>query len=160
MNLASPRRPTARTMLLLTALLAPAGALAAGGSPEPPAEPRAASDLAAGQKAIAAQDWAGAVRHLTRAASREPKNPDVHNLLGFAERKQGHLDAAFAHYGTALKLDPKHRAAREYLGEAYLQAGKLPEAQEQLGALEKICGTSCEEYRDLAEAIAAHRKKG
>jgi hypothetical protein len=42
---------------------------------------------------------------------------------------------------------------REYLGEAYVIQGKMTEAKEQLRIIEKICGTECEEYEDLANAI-------
>jgi len=42
---------------------------------------------------------------------------------------------------------------REYLGEAYVIKGRLDLAREQLQRIESICGSTCEEYRDLAEAI-------
>ena len=43
---------------------------------------------------------------------------------------------------------------REYLGEAYVIKGDIARAEEQLQAIERICGTGCEEYQDLAKAIA------
>ena len=73
---------------------------------------------------------------------------------GFAYRNQKKLDLAFTHYREALKLDPNHRGAHEYVGEAYLMAGDRAKAQEHLAALERICGRNCDEYRDLARAIA------
>ena len=42
---------------------------------------------------------------------------------------------------------------REYLGEAYVLKGEISLAKEQLSAIEKLCGTTCESYQDLAEAI-------
>ena len=39
-------------------------------------------------------------------------------------------------------------------GEAYVQKGDIARAKAQLEAIEKICGRGCEEYTDLAEAIA------
>jgi hypothetical protein len=42
---------------------------------------------------------------------------------------------------------------REYLGEAYVIKGRLDLAQEQLQHIKSICGSTCEEYQDLAEAI-------
>jgi len=87
-------------------------------------------------------------------AKAEPTNADAQNLLGYAYRNQGKYDLAFRHYGEALKIDPKHRGANEYIGEAYVLTGNKAKAQEHLAALERICGKSCEEYQDLAKAIA------
>ncbi|HEY6105086.1 MAG TPA: tetratricopeptide repeat protein [Anaeromyxobacteraceae bacterium] len=153
------RRPTGIAQLAAALLAAsPLGALAAD-TPEPePARP-ADADLAPARKAIAAKDWAGAIRLLEQVKARQPKDADVHNLLGYAERHRGNLDAAFAHYETALRLDPKHRGAHEYVGEAWLQAGNLAKAEEHLAALARICGTSCEEYRDLEKGIAEYQRK-
>jgi hypothetical protein len=47
---------------------------------------------------------------------------------------------------------------REYLGEAYVIKGELPLAQEQLATIRSICGTECEEYKDLNEAILQSKK--
>ena len=46
---------------------------------------------------------------LTKAAAADPNNADIQNWLGFAQRKQGNLDAAFAAYNKALKLNPRTR---------------------------------------------------
>ena len=35
-------------------------------------------------------------------------------------------------YEKALAIDPKHRGAHEYIGEAYLTLGNLPKAKEHL----------------------------
>jgi Flp pilus assembly protein TadD len=112
--------------------------------------------LTSPRAAIAARDWERAILELQASLRLEPFNADVHNLLGYSYRKraQPDLTRAFFHYNEALRLNPDHRAAREYLGEAYLQAGQPDKAREQLEALERICGRECEEYRDLAAAIA------
>jgi hypothetical protein len=55
---------------------------------------------------------------------------------------------------VALKINPNHKGAHEYIGEAYLMDGKPAEAEAHLAKLEQICGNrSCEEYQDLAKAI-------
>ena len=69
------------------------------------------------------------------------------------------MDKAFEHYRRALAIDPRHRGAHEYIGEAYLMDNKPDMAQQHLASLEKICGTTCEEYADLAKAIAAYTSK-
>jgi tetratricopeptide (TPR) repeat protein len=116
-------------------------------------------DYAAAQKAIASKDWPGAVKLLEQAAVREPSNADIANLLGYAERNRGNLDAAFAHYEAALRIDPKHRGAHEYVGEAYLMVGNLAKAEEHLAALDKLCFFPCEEYTDLKKSIAEYKRK-
>jgi tetratricopeptide (TPR) repeat protein len=126
---------------------------------EAPEAEREDRDLAKARKAIDKKDWDRAVKLLTEVAKRQGSNADVFNLLGYAERNRGNLQVALARYDEALRLDPRHRGAHEYKGEAWLRAGELAKAEEHLAALEKICGRSCHEYEDLARAIAEHRKK-
>jgi len=116
-------------------------------------------DVAAAQQAIKDQDWAKAIERLTRAAARDDNNADLHNLLGYAERKRGNLDVAFKHYERALTLDPKHRGAHEYVGEAYLMIGNLAKAEEHLATLDKLCTLPCDEYHDLKAAVAQYKQK-
>ena len=80
------------------------------------------------------------------------------NELGHAYRKIGDMDNSFKHYEQALQIDPRHKGAHEYLGEAYLQIGKLDQAEQELKALDKICFFTCEEYRDLKEQIARYKR--
>ena len=119
-----------------------------------PAETRPADpDYDAGMKATASGNWKAAIDSFNRVASREPKDADVQNHLGYAWRKSGNLDLAFKHYNEALRLDPKHKGAHEYIGEAYLMANNLPKAEEHLSRLDKLCFFSCDEYRDLKKAV-------
>jgi len=146
---------TALSLALLTTLLAIASAptLAVDSDPSPPAS----NDHAAGKKAIDAGDWNGAIKSLTAAAQREPRNADIQNLLGYSYRKSGQLDPAFKHYERALQLDPRHLGAHEYIGEAYLMANNPAKAEEHLSALKKICLRVCEERDDLAKSIERYR---
>ncbi len=120
-------------------------------NPNPPDSVKAARDL------IAKRDYRGAIPRLHEAAQRQPQDADIQNLLGFSYRKTGDLDKAFRHYNEALRLDPRHLGAHEYIGEAYVMKRDLGKAEEHLRQLEKLCGTGCEEYRDLAKSIAAAR---
>ena len=116
--------------------------------------------LQSAQKAILAKDWRRAQTELNAALRDEPRNADIHNLLGYTARKSSppQLSEAFGHYKTALEINPQHRGAHEYLGEAYLMDKQPAQAQKQLAALEQICGNkSCEEYADLAKAIAEYK---
>ena len=115
--------------------------------------------LGAARDAIKAQRWPDAISLLEQAAERSPRNADAFNLLGYAYRKTGVLITAFKHYKTALTLDPNHKGAHEYIGEAYLLANDVKRAQLHLKHLERLCPTGCEERDDLQQAIAAAQAK-
>ena len=116
-------------------------------------------DYAAGKRAAERKDWADAVRLFERTEKRYPEHADLQNSLGFSYRNLKQYDLAFKHYKRARQLDPRHRGAHEYIGEAYLMVGDLAGAQKHLEALRKICLLPCEELGDLEREIAAYRKK-
>ena len=124
--------------------------------------PRESERLAAARTAIAAKDWSQAIAELNAAVKVEPRNADVHNLLGYSHRKQTRPDLAkaFEHYKLALQIDPAHKGAHEYIGEAYLMDQRPAEAEKHLASLGRLCGNqTCEEYVDLAEAIRAYKAR-
>ena len=114
-------------------------------------------DFAAGKVAIEKKDWKEAVRRFQQTALREPDNADVQNFLGFGFRHLGQFDLAFTHYKRAIELNPRHRGAHEYIGEAYLMVNDLPNAEKHLAALREICLLPCEELADLEKAVKRHR---
>ena len=69
------------------------------------------------------------------------------------------MSLVFKHYNEALRLDPRHRGAHEYLGEAYLMVGNLPKAKEHLSALDKLCFFPCSEFAELKKAVAEYEAK-
>ena len=145
------------SILLLVAALAalPASDALAAGSSSSSSDATSEADrrnLERGKQAIEARDWERAVNFLERAADSDPLNADVFNLLAYGYRHVDRLDDAFANYGRALKLDPRHLGAHEYIGEAYLLIDDLAKAEEHLATLTEICA-SCEETEELAEAI-------
>jgi tetratricopeptide (TPR) repeat protein len=83
------------------------------------------------------------------------QDADAQNWLGYAYRKSGNLDAAFLHYDKALAINPRHRGAHEYMGEAYLMTGNLAQAEEHLKALDQLCFTPCKEYTQLKQEVAS-----
>ena len=148
----------AATVALVAVAGLPAVALAADTPTGPPMSER----LANARKAIDAKEWSKAMFELNQAVREEPRNADVHNLLGYTYRKRATPDLAnaFEHYKTALKLNPKHLGAHEYIGEAYLMDKKPEEAEKHLVQLEVLCGNkTCEEYADLAKSLAAYKAK-
>jgi len=84
------------------------------------------------------------------------KKPDSMTLtmIGYATRKLGNYDGGVAYYAKALALDPNNVNTHEYLGEAYAEKGKLDLAKAELVKVSAVCGTTCEQYQDLAKAIA------
>ena len=150
--------------ILLTAFLvagAPAWAADTPGSDPNVRQPSVQDRLANARKAVDRQDWSGAMRELNAAVKVAPQDADVHNLLGYTYRKRATPDMvkAMEHYNHALKYNPQHRGAHEYIGEAYLLQKRLPDAERHLAELERICGTGCEEYRDLAKSIADYKAR-
>jgi Tfp pilus assembly protein PilF len=131
--------------------------MAAGDGESTRPDRRASASFKAGQKAVKAEDYQVAIGHLKKAARKDPKNADIQNLLGYSYRKLGRFDEAFQHYEVALKLNPKHRGANEYLGELYLETDQLAKAEQRLKVLDKACFFGCEEYDDLKEAIEKYK---
>jgi len=115
-------------------------------------------DYSAGRQAVDGKDWSEAVRRLTRAAVRHPDNADLHNYLGYAHRHLKQFDKAFEHYKRAIAIEPRHRGAHEYIGEAYLMIGDVASAEQHVAALRSICLLPCEELADLEKAVAQHRR--
>jgi len=124
--------------------------------------PTASERLEAAHKAIQAKDWKKAMVELQAAERDEPRNPDVHNLIGYTYRMQPNPDLpkSFDHYNTALKYNPNHKGTLEYMGEAYLMDKKPAEAEKLLARLETVCGNkTCDEYQELYKAIADYKTK-
>lgn len=124
----------------------------AADDPKPEPKPK---DLEQARAAIAAKDWTHARELLAVAVARTPRSADAHNLYAYSLRMGEHppMDLVFRHYNEALRIDPKHLGAHEYLGEAYLMTGNLVKAREHLAILERICG-ACSEQAKLAQAVA------
>ena len=116
-------------------------------------------DRAAAARLIEAGRYGKALPLLRKAAANDPGNADIENSLGFAYRKLKQYDAAMRHYKAALKATPLHRGANEYLGELYLELGRLEEAEERLKVLDAACKFRCEEYEELERAIAEFKSR-
>ena len=115
-------------------------------------------DFAAGKRALAAEDWNGAIAALRLAALRDPRNADIQNYIGYGYRRLRQFGPAMQHYQQALMFNRRHRSAHEHLGELYLVLGEPAKAEQQLATLEEICLIPCEEYGDLKRAIATYKK--
>ena len=80
-------------------------------------------------------------------------DPRVLNYTGYSHRKAGRLEIGISYYRKALAINPNFVLAREYLGEGYVAAGRIDLAKTELAEIALRCGTTCEEYKDLAAAI-------
>jgi Flp pilus assembly protein TadD len=113
-----------------------------------------AVDLTSVRAKIKAKDYTAALAEL-RDLAEDTQQADVYNLLGFTLRKTGDFKTSLTYYTKALELAPEHKAAREYLGELYVETGNIEKAKEQLAILAKLCPGGCEERDDLQKAISA-----
>lgn len=105
---------------------------------------------------IKASKWPQAIKVLKQIVGGSPNNADALNLLGYSLRKSGDMEHALGFYLKALKINPRHKGANEYLGELYVETGHMDKAKERLDVLAKLCGnTTCEEYEDLDKVIKA-----
>jgi len=115
------------------------------------------SPLAPYQQLIEKENYQAAIDRLQAALKKDPDNADLLNLTAYSQRKLQRFDEALVNYQKALKIEPEHRGANEYLGELYLQLGQLDKAEERLQVLDKECFFGCEEYDDLKQAIETYR---
>ena len=91
---------------------------------------------------------------LLKAYEKEKKNPDILNYLGYSLRKIGEFKKAEIYYLKGLDLDAGHLGINEYLGELYVQTGRVDLAMERLAILK---GCNCEEYDELKELIEKNK---
>lgn len=168
-------------LVLIVALAAPAFA-SMGGSPKPEPASEPQGEIKAGPAATprqqAEQLYGGAYDDIAKAnldvANGKGKNAqkkfkraldraseavvldstyfEAWNLVGFAARKLADYPRSLAAYGTCLRLQPGYAAAREYLGEAYVELGRIREAREQLAWLERL--SAADQVKTLTTRIA------
>ena len=91
-----------------------------------------------------------AYKKFEKAYEKNKKSADILNYLGYTLRKTGNFEKAEEFYLKGLELDAGHLGINEYLGELYVQTGRLELAKERLLVLK---GCNCEEYDELKELI-------
>lgn len=116
---------------------------------------------AAIKKAADAKDYEGVIQAAQRGLASDSSNADFHNMFAFGHRNKPNPDMAlvFKHYNEALRLDPWHAGAHEYLGEAYVMVGNIAKAKEHLERVRLSCQGRCAEYQKLEKAIQAASAK-
>jgi len=158
------------SVVTLAFLLAAGPALAAGGGSEGGGSSGGGSGSSGSEndpselydtavERIESGSYASAIPLLEQVVAAEPENADAWNYLGFAYRNLSNFTEAFAAYDQALRIDPEHDGANEYLGELYLMTGDLAKAEDQLAILDDNCTFSCDEFEQLKAAIDDYKKK-
>jgi len=142
--------------LLIVLGLGTGSAFAAGGGGDGDKESKDPKYLEA-KGLVEDGQYAQAIPLLEQIVASDPKNADAFNYLGYSQRKSGDKDAAMANYQKALALQPEHLGANEYLGELYLELGKLAEAEQRLEVLDSACFFGCDEYYELKDKIEKFR---
>ena len=99
-----------------------------------------------------------AIDQLHDQLDEDPDNADIMSLLGFSYRKTQQYEDALTFYQWALRAEPEHRGANEYLGELYLETNQFDKAMRQLEILDSLCTFKCKEYTTLKEAIDSYQE--
>ena len=133
-----------------------AGGGGGGGADTPAAKP-ADPNYKRAKAMIEARDYANALPLLQQVVTKDPRNADAYNLMGFATRKSGNASGSLQYYQQALAIDPRHLGAHEYIGEAYLMLDQPAQAEQHLARLDSLCVFGCAEYRLLKTAVANYK---
>ncbi|NNE85557.1 MAG: tetratricopeptide repeat protein [Alphaproteobacteria bacterium] len=130
---------------------------AASGDPDPLTPTQVKAELAKAQASINGEQYKSAIRTLNDIVRTNARNADAYNLLGFSYRKSKDFKRAERNYARALRIDPNHKGALEYMGELFLETDRRPKAEELLARLEKLCPNGCEELDDLRGAFSGNQ---
>jgi tetratricopeptide (TPR) repeat protein len=146
-------------LILASALVLPfaaTSALAAGGGEEKaPSKPKCETGLIYDKKTktcVTAQEsnldvdslyenvrelaYAGRYDDAQVVLAQMPANDDrTLTYLGFTNRKMGNMDAAMTYYTRALEVNPANILARSYMGQGFVEQGRVTEAVAQLRAI-------------------------
>lgn len=117
---------------------------------------QAKKDAADGKKKNADKHYKSAIEAAERATALDARYHEAWNLVGYAARKLGNYDKAFASYEKCLAIKPDYAPAREYMGEAYLEKGDLAKAKAQLVLLQAYGESAAADAKTLNDAIAAY----
>jgi Flp pilus assembly protein TadD len=108
-----------------------------------------------GKTAEATEKFSKALKHFEEAIRLYEPYAEAWNMVGYCSRNNGDLRRAFDAYDRSLAINPDYEEAHEYVGEAYVMAGNLEKAKEQLAWL---TAKKSGEAKELAESIEAAEK--
>ncbi|MCW5747793.1 MAG: tetratricopeptide repeat protein [Alphaproteobacteria bacterium] len=145
-----------RTPLVALALaIALAGPLPASAYKDDDApKPQALLDA---EKAMKGHDYGLAIAKLQPFVAANPKNVDALADLGKSYLETKDADAAIRYLAQALELESSKLDTNLWLGEAYLAKGMLPQAEERLKRISRLCFFGCSEEHQLKAEIATYK---
>lgn len=121
---------------------------------------RADGGLVKAEALLSHGKYSQAINTLQNVLKRQLRSADAYTYLGYAYAQLQDEDKSVEHLKHALKLNPRHLGAHQYLGEHYVRTGKTSLALERVQAMRLICGrTDCDEIRNL-EYVVNTVKKG
>ena len=118
-------------------------------------DPRAASLIAQGERALASGDTQGAIDAYEAALAVDPGYTPVFLELAEVARTEGVQGKAIKYYREALARDPGNFAAISGEGAALVEKGALEKAKRNLARLQNLCGDACPDSLSLAVTIEA-----
>lgn len=116
---------------------------------------KAGQELQKGKANNAEKKFKSALSRARDAVALDTTYHEAWNLVGYASRKLGDYPQSLDAYAHCLRIKPDYVPAREYLGEAYVELGRMAEAREQLGWLQRL--NAPDQAKLLETAIAARQ---
>lgn len=141
--------------ILLAGLAAAAlAAPVAGQRPDDQINPRSVELMRQGQSLLTAGRFEEANNVLETALAVDPRNRRAFVDLARVAQKQALFGKAIRLTNKALSLEPNDLDAIELQGEAMVELGAVPRAQQNLAKLQKLCGNRCPQVAELSAAIS------
>ncbi|MFZ5609213.1 MAG: hypothetical protein ACOY99_06355 [Pseudomonadota bacterium] len=138
--------------VMLAGALAPVYAAAAADGTL--AREKVAQKLVAAGEALLAEDKpADAIMRFESALVANPKSTAAYVGLGRANGRIERPNAALKYYAVALSIDPNDRAALEAQSIAFLDQGKINDAEQNLARLKRLCAAGCAELDRVNAAL-------
>jgi Flp pilus assembly protein TadD len=152
----------ANELLTLKAL---PGTIPPGASASAPLDPRIAAippeakkEFDAGQKAVGANDFAGAIPHLQKAAQLYPKYAEAYQLLGVSQLQTQHGPEAEDSLNKAIAIEDKMPQAQYMLGMLLAMTNRANLAEKPFTRFAELDPTNPDAHFELAKTEFALNK--
>ncbi len=106
------------------------------------------------EKIVEQGNYKDAIVLLNQTLQKFPGHANAWNLLGFSHRMMGNFDDAEKYYDGALTINPTHTGALNYIGQLFIQTGRIEKAKGMLVKLESACPQGCKDLEHLKKAVS------